>query len=319
MIKTVLILLIAALFVFVLLNILYKHTNAYYNGLIPYQALMNSVPTDIGFACFGSTYSLYAFGQLDEFNMNAFNFSGPAQSLEIDSALLHKFSGNLEEGAIVIFCLASCVSFYRYEMAPNKALYYKFLKPKEIPSYSLFDHIRCVFPLLGGNLLKKCVGIYINKSRKDSIYDLYSVETEVESDMNMKAMAEGWKKLFHLKDLKEQNTEPVNVINRVANTKLLHGMLNFCIEHKFIPFIVIPPFSARLNNYFGIDFINSSLWSLIEDAINGLNVKVLDYRQSAELQNNLQCYSDGGYRLSEKGSRMFIKKVLEDIKVNKEY
>lgn len=97
---------------YVVLNILYRHTESYRNRNVTKRRFLDGVPNNLKVANFGSNYMMYAFDNYRELNISGFNFSMPAQSLEIDEALLHQYSPHFSKGCIVIFGVAACVPFY---------------------------------------------------------------------------------------------------------------------------------------------------------------------------------------------------------------
>jgi len=274
---------------------------------------MGSVPEGLDLAFFGSTYSLYGFGAYDTLQINAFSFAMPAQCLEIDNALLQKHFKKMKSGATVIFCVAACLSFYRFSQVKNKSVYYSMLRPTEISGFSISALFKGVFPLWGRRIKSGFRIINDTKRFRDIYVPFEKYISPEQMDKNMKSMADGWITLFGLKNLKERDTSETNSANLSYNATILNGMISMCMQYQLNPVIIIPPFSSKLNQYFASEFLDNSLYSLIVKAKGDLKVPVLDYRLDKDFQSNFNLFLDGGFRLNRVGSRRFIKKVFEDL------
>ncbi len=304
---------IVGVIVLLLLNSLYRRSIAYKNTNVDILKFKNKIPENLKLVSFGSTYAMYAFNSYSNLNLNAFNFSIEAQSLEIDNILLRKYSSHLAPGAIVVFGLAACVTYYRYSMVTNKLRYYDFLNKNDIPDYSIIKALKHYFPLPLFHL-KRMVKSYIKQRELKDIYTNYP--SSLSQDMmkkNMKGMANGWISLFNLCDLKQKDNNSNNEQNKNFNTKLLRSMFEFCLSKGWKPIVVITPFSDILNKYFGDEFISFSLGDMVNKASENLDVEILDYRTHPSFQQDYNLYLDGGFRLNLKGSIKFVKLLLQDL------
>ena len=90
MVVVLLVILLLIIISIILVNYLYRKTNAYKNSLLVARNIINGVPEHIKFANFGSTYTIYAFNSYKELELDGFSFAMDGQSLEIDNVLLHK-------------------------------------------------------------------------------------------------------------------------------------------------------------------------------------------------------------------------------------
>ena len=298
---------------YIVLNLLYKKSNAYKNEQIPYSKYSTTIPDGLKLAIFGSTYALYAFDGLKDLRLNAFNFALPSQSLEVDHVLLQKYADRIAPESVVLFCLAACVTFYRYDMVSDRTHYYTFLKRNEIPTFLIKDNLKSLFPLYGKRI-KRALRIFKDEPVRNGIHgNLHIAISKKDAERNMKGMADGWISLFQLKNLKEADKHEKNICNQVINTSILRSMFQFCYERSWHPIVVIPPFSSELNHYFGNDFINCSLFKMIGEAKGGMDVPVLDYRTNKCFQQQDSLYIDGGFRLSKYGSIKLIRIMIDDL------
>lgn len=298
---------------YLILNAVYKRSVAYKNANLAINKFKGTIPSSLQLVNFGSTYAMYAFNIYEDLKLNAFNFSIDAQSLEIDDCLLRKYTSNIAPGATVIFGLAACVTYYRYSMVSDKTRYYEFLGKQYIPDYSYARALRNTFPLTMGRM-KSMVVSFLKGNEEKTIYSGYTSQLPLQKmEANMKGLADGWIKLFHLKDLKQKDNSIENNKNKDFNTALLRKVFDYCLNRGWKPVVVIPPFSGILNQYFGNEFVSGSLKAMIEESRMDLNIEVLDYRLCPAFQNDYGLYLDGGFRLNKRGSEMFVKMVLNDL------
>lgn len=313
MITVSIIIVLLILLGFILVNYLYKQTNAYRNQFLPVKKFKHGVPYNLEVVNFGSTYTMFAFNSYEELQLNGFSFAMDAQSLEIDNVLLHKYSDHIKEGATVVFGLAACVSFYRYSMTSNKALYYSFMKRSEFPSYNFIEALDKFYPIRLRTWKRIKSLVKDADEYSDVIQKFPPTCSDASASSNMKAMAEGWCRLFRLKNLKESSCDVANIANQEYNANLLKSMVSFCKEHKWKPVFVITPFSAELNQYFSDEFVNSALYKMMEPSVKEYKVPIYDYRRNESFQHDKASFLDGGFRMSKFGSRKFMRHLLNDL------
>lgn len=299
---------------FLLVNVLYKQTNAYKNQFLPARKQLQGVPYNLQFVNFGSTYTMYAFNFYDELQLNGFSFAMEAQSLEIDNVLLHKYADHIQEGATVVFGLAACVAYYRYSMVVNKDLYYKLLNKAEIPSYSTKAAIRHRLPIMPKTWRRIKSLIKDADEITDIVENFPLTCSEAKAQTNMKSMVDGWINLFKLNNLKEPTERKFNLDNQEFNAELLKNMIAYCKNRKWNSVFVITPFSAELNQYFDEPFVQSALYKLMEPSVKEFNVPICDYRTHEAFQHDKASFIDGGFRMSKYGSKKFMRLLLSDIK-----
>lgn len=274
--------------------------------------VITKVPNNLRLAVFGSTYAMYALNTFTDLRLNAFNFAMDAQSIEIDNLLLHKYASHISDGATVIFGFAACVTFYRYRMTTDKSKYYRIFKPKELPDYSFLNNIKRVISLTNiKNRLK--VALLGNPNTDYCIAPEEGCASREKRDYYLKSLVNGWIDLFGLQDLKEKDVSAKNQANMDFNTELLVSMVEFCLQHNWKPVLVITPFSHLLNEYFGKDFLDNSIRSMLGKVAAMYNIPYLDYQNTPEFQLDYSAYSDGGFRMSRYGSRKFTKLLLGDL------
>lgn len=309
------IVIVVLLAVYLLLNILYKRTNHYKNSMLMYRSFMKKVPDHIGFANLGSTYSQYAFNCYDDVWINhAYNFALPCESSEADLVKLRLFSSHLDKGCIVAITLAPCNTLYHWGQLDEGVKHYSFMPKSLKKDWSLRYFIRYHMPIFPFRI-RKIARIVFDTEYTEDI-------TDVSAGMNFskegiekraKKTAEGWMKMFGLKDLKTSVSNEGNMKSVQENGDYVMSMIDYCQANGFVPIIVIPPFSAPLNDYLSQEFIDSTLGRIFAEAAKR-NVRIYDYRTAEDFQNNPDFYVDGFFCLNKTGSVRFIKQLFADIK-----
>lgn len=270
------------------------------------------VPDNLQLVVFGSTYMMYALNSFDDFRLNAFNFAMDAQSIEIDNMLLHKYAANISEGATVIFGIAACVAFFRYKMVVDKSKYYDIFNPRELPDYTFVGNLKRV--LKPSNFKKRIkVALYGDLNTNHCIAQEEGYTTKETREYNQRSLVNGWIDLFGLQDLTNKDISSTNQANMDFNTQLLTSMIEFCLQQKWKPVLVIPPFSEVLNQYFSDDFLDNSIRAMLDKVVVTYDIPYLDYQKAPEFQSDYAAYIDGGFRMSKYGSRKFTKLLLGDL------
>lgn len=300
-------------FLYFVANFLYKRTNEYKNTHFESQRFVNGVPQNIKVANFGTTCSEFAFNNYDELGLAGFNFAITCESIEGDFEILKKYSSRFAPNALLfLLCVPPCLSLFRAEMIKHEFDYYRIL------GHGLWGNkmqcwIKDKFPLAPWNLFR-AIRIIKDVPSKDDLVDNYPLITNVnQASKNMDDLAKRWQLLFELNNLTAPTIDTINQQRLQKNIMLFEDMIKYCKEHGFIPLVVFPPFSKYLNRHFSDDFYNATLGKISEMAKTKYNVQVFDYRKTPDFQDDLTMYVDGGFRLSKKGSLIFIKRLLKEI------
>ena len=298
---------------YIIANILYKQTNAYKNTYFESQRFLNGVPNNLKIANFGTTCSEFAFNNYEELGLAGFNFAITCESLEGDYEILKKYSSRFAHNAIIfLLCVPPCLSLFRAEMIKHEYDYYRILGHGLLGNKIKY-WIKDIFPLAPWRIFRAIRIIKDVPPQKDIVDNYSLVTTNEQASKNMGELAKRWQILFELQNLTEATIGTVNQQRLQKNMMIFGDMLEYCKEHGFMPLVVFPPFSKYLNRHFSDDFYNATLGKITEMAKTKYNVQVLDYRKTPEFQDDLTMYVDGGFRLSKKGSLIFIKRLLKEI------
>lgn len=307
-----LLLVIILLFSF-LINSLYKRTEVYKNLNITRRRFLDGVPANLKIVNFGSNYMMYACNNYKELELKGFNFSMPAQSLEIDESLLYQYSDFFSKDCIVVLGLAACVPFYGYSFCSDPEKYYDIIKKKYLPVFSLKIWLKSAFVI---SLKKLRVMVKAMLKPVGTIREITYSQRQINDKEKIKALmknyAKGWEQMFHLKNLKDTNFESCHLDKLDESTKILKRMFSFCKEKGFIPVVVLPPFGEELNKYYSEKFISESLKKCIKNT--EINVPIFDYRVNQNFQRHPELFLDGAFSLNKHGSLKWMKMFLKDLK-----
>ncbi len=312
--------LFCALLGFLLLNWLYKRTNAYKNQLVTIKGYLDSVPDNLKLACFGSTYAKFAFNALDELNIQGFNFSLDAECLQCDKKLLEQYAEKLSPGCVIVFGLAACIACCKEEevVVFNYRQYFHVLDNKRLPKklvHSIKYRLGYYLPLAQN--IKRAIRIFFDVPLIKDVVERYPAFCPaLQAQKNMKGMAQGWIRLFHLPDLKQADLSEENNKRINTNATTLTEMITYSRKMGWNPIIVIVPSSAELNKYFSDQFIENTLLKMVNEVREVTDVSVFDYRKEGTFQHDSSLFVDGGFRMSKYGSLKFIRRLISDL--NKE-
>ncbi|SEW42011.1 hypothetical protein [[Clostridium] fimetarium] len=295
----------------IFLNQMYMKTNEYKNTQLDIQKYIEGIPYDLKFVNLGSTYAKYAFDTYDDLCMSGFNFALQSESLEMDEKILHHYVNNIMPDGIVVIVVAACVLLYKGQ--DDNLQYYKILSKENIPHYKLSKKIKSKYPLFFHP--KKIKKIIKDLKKMNSIYDNYPDILSVNnSQKEMDNLVKVWKKLFNLSDLRKSDLSQENRLILSSNCEVLKRMISYCIEKGLRPIVVIPPFSIRLNQYFSDEFNEKIIRDNIMEIIDEINIPFLDYQEDEMFQNSPELFCDGGFKLNNRGSQLFVKHLAFDLK-----
>ena len=292
--------LIGFLFLFLILlssiaiDFFWKKTNYYYNLRILYKSFIQK-KTNFKILNLGSTYAKYAFGTYEDLHINGVNFAMNSQSLFCDKLVLEKYLKNVQKGGIVVIPVVVCLMLF--DNNDNQKLIKQIFK-NHIPQ-------------------KKRIKMY-RKVVKDDLYKLRDIYDGdpcycLNCDSKLDSLEEIWLKLFGLNDLKEINLSENNIRTIKKNTVILEEIVETCLIHDLKPVIVTPPFSKALESRFSSEFKNVVLYKSINTIVEKYNVLFLDYQRNSELFEESGVYIDGGFCLNKRGSKLFLKKLMNDL------
>lgn len=306
----IIVLIVAFMTMFLILNMLYKRTNHYKNTTNQLQKYFKGVPNDLEIVNTGSSYARYAFDYSNK-TLNGFNFGLQPQSLSYDFRIINQYTTKLAKGCVVLITLPDLVfCFLDYNYDYNNTKYYYFLEPKNIIGFSKLKYlIRIIFPILSNK--KNILRIIKDEQPKDPYNQDKNLMTEAQISNDALSRVEGWKKEFNLKNTIDNNIP--DELEKIfdATISLVSEMIEYCLEHSFKPVILIPPTSSIINDLLSKEFMKKILYDNIEKA-NKRKVPILDYLYDERFQDYaLYINSD---MLNRNGRDKFTQVVFNDLK-----
>lgn len=293
------------------LDSLYKRTNEYQNTQIylkDFERLQNS---RVKICNLGSTYAKYAFGAFKELKINGVNLALPSQSLEKDWYILNQYIDRLEEDGVVIIPVAACLMLF--SDTPDSAAFCIILDKKHNPGYSLKKSIKVKYPLLANpkkaKVLLSDVGFHY-----EFLYDSQPVMMGQETaKQELENLVNVWKRLFGLNDFQSAILSDELKDKIAANQEWLRKIILLCKKKKKKAVVVTTPFSDELNLYFSDVFKNTVLYDPILYVCNCEGVLFMDYQQDPLFRKSPELFVDRGFRLNERGSKIFVRKLMRDL------
>lgn len=252
----------------------------------------------------GSSSALAAFDYSQYPQLKSANWAMAPQTLVADHEILRNYSCYLREGATVIIsiCPFSCLGGSN-DYLPDK--YYTILDIASIPhaSYARKQQILHIrnnpleyFPL---------IQLFVRKKKKNNkLCDELSLETDAKNRM------EGWKREFSIKHF----TDPLSIVNTDAyhdGISILKKMIDYCIERKFKPVVVMPPVSNALRIYFSEEMKKRNIDQFVQKATND-EAPFLDFFNDRRFDNS---HFRDAFLLNSKGAKLFTELVLKELEV----
>ncbi len=308
----ILIIFVVAFTLALLLNYLYKRTNAYNNQFVDVRKFSSAseIGNNIEIVNIGSNHPKFGLNY-DGLDIKGENWAVGPQTFEYDFTILRKYSSHLSPGAVVVVpvCL---LSFFLFRQI-NRGLhvkYYSFLEPSEIVGYSKFEYFsRYVFPLL---FHPKCLKSLIKDSAKDSRLllseNMCKSETDIEKDAQK--WIDGWNKEFGV-EIPHPVLNSRHKDNIEKSIGELRKILDYCLNNGFKPVVLVLPVTHYLSCKFTNEFIDNYVLNNISKA-NESNVPVLNYLKDERFTDTTLYINS--FFFNTKGRKEFTKQFVEDLR-----
>lgn len=281
---------------------------------------LQSMPKDCQVINTGSTPGFRAF-DYSYWNVRGFNLGFQPQPLYYDFETLKKYSNNICKGAKICIGVEEFKFFVDSYDEPSDHKYYLWLDGNQIRTYNrnkawLMRHAPIVLhPECALNDIKRLVKrvlIKIKSSLKTGSYDLgktSSPYTEEDDFRWAKKWADGWNKEFGWENGQKITSEQAETI--AINEKRLSDMVDYCIEHEWKPYLIVPSFSPNLTKLLSEDVLQEGLWKPLERVSKEKNIPLLNYYYNERFAD-YKLYSDA-LTFNEAGRRVFNRIVQEQI------
>lgn len=279
-----------------------KRTHRYKNSLGGADRL-KKVPDGIEICNVGSGPGLYAISYND-CKLKGFNFSTAPQSFEYGFKILKHFSRQIKPNAIIIIIIMCPLSFGSndaYKRRGYSDKFYGILPHSYIDNYSIVRHLKLAHPFMR-KILKKMTGILRRPNPLKA--------NEKNNELNI---IRGWKRQFHLKDLKD----PIQSINheQAFNEKinLLNDEIQYCYSNGWRPTLVIPPVPEHIREHISREFVNVFVFKNIEKVIeNNKDLRCFSYYDDSRFSEEM-FWND--VFMNEEGRAKFSSILFNDLEV----
>lgn len=295
--------------VYMVVNILYKRTNHYRNPDRDLENYRQGVPCGIRLANFGTTNSFYAFCAHNTLGVKSFNFALNCESVEFDVDILKHYAVHLTKGCVVILHLNFCVSMYRCNKLNESRKAWDVIPHGGQIKTSLRQRLAHLFPIAPWQC-KKALRLLIDVESNET--EAYKYVSASQSVKNAKEMAVCWINLFGLQSLQTGEIGEANQREVEFNTFKVVEFVDFCHKQGFLPVVACTPLGRDLNSYVSDAFGDATLGG-IERKMKERGVPFLNYRKDERFQSELSLFTDGGYKLSRRGSLKYMKILLADV------
>lgn len=306
---------IVAVFVLLLvLNSLYKRTNAYRNQFIDIGKFVNTANQKDGsfdVVVLGSNAPKFAFDFSDVSGLACGNWAIGPETFEYDFIILKKFAGKLKCGATVIWPVCPGKFFLdKFKGKSEFVKYYDFLSPEEFPDYSRRQYItEYKYPLM---FHPKRIIRLLKDAKLDTRLELdHNPMTNGEIEKDASWWIYGcWNPEF---DIDIENMAPLSEINRQAveyNIKILKEAIKFCQQNSLEIIFTYLPLTKDLSYYFSSDYVEKQMTRYVNKAIEGHHILLVDYMRDKRFQN--PNYYINSFFMNRTGARKFTTTFVEE-------
>ena len=258
------------------------------------------------FCNLGSSHARYALTYVN-IEKIGFNFALHPQNLRYDFNILKMYHKNINKGCIVAIFLPICIFFLnRYQHIQTNYKYYNFLDKKYIEGYNWITKILYLNrPLFLMPWKVKYVISDVSPSIADS-----SEHNETISNRQKQARERilEWNAEFGL-----LNRDTDQIPSEFKETiKILNEIIDYCIEKRFRPVLVIPPVSATMHEEIRKYNLNLK-WmvynQLTKDVLD--KAPLFDYFLTQEFDDD-SYYINADF-LNKEGRNRFTEKLINDV------
>lgn len=294
-----------------LLNALYKCTNDYRNKFVDTEKFRDdtSVPDGLQLVNLGSNHPKFGF-DYDGLDIKAMNWAVGPQSLEYDFAILRRECHHLAVNAVVLIPI--CVlNFFLYRHPFGEHLkYYGILPKDDIVGYSEQTRHKWIdYPLLFHSMKLKRLIKDVPDVRNRLLPDENPMTLE-QLEADALQWIDCWNREFNI-DIHELRLSEVNKLDIKRNIRLLHDMIQFCLDKKLRPVVCILPVSDYLGSKFSDSFVDNHILAYIKEA-NTMDCPILNHLRDNRFTDSSLYINSFFFNL--KGRKAFTKMLMEELK-----
>lgn len=297
--------------IFLSINEIYKKTNHYYNTCVfekKYFETRNY--NDITNIVTGTSNALAATATFQK-EGNYLILARRSQGISADLYLLNRCIDKVKKKTNVLLFFSPCVLLFEEEEKKNLERNCNSFSV-DLVHQSLLTRLKICFPLLFD--LRKVRYILFDEKRRKAFYpEKTETISATQAESKAKVLSNSWKNQFNIKDftIEEIQRNRQAVINE--NKRLLIKMIELCKDNEWNPIIVSTPFSKKLLDILGDEFL-SFFHKMIYDICQEQNVLYLNHLEDRDFVQSYSLFSDGCFVLNEQGSRIFMRKIIKQIR-----
>lgn len=260
-----------------------------------------NLPKKLDIINLGSTYAYYDFSYKDT-GLAGGNLANVPQYLDMDLILLRKYIKRVKMNGKVLIVLPDFV-FASGGGNYNRKVYYEVLNFCEIKNFSIKSWLKCVWKAAKEPFTHS----YKSADEKWKGY----IASREEKEQHAKRRVSDWEGKIGIPNVKtnEITKELYECIEE--NKNIVFRMIELCHENDIEPILVIPPVSEIMRSEVEAECLEVYLRNPIRQIVEQKSVRVLDYMNREQLSDeSLYLNSDC---LNEKGQKIFMKNILQDI------
>ena len=310
----VFIFIVAVLIFLLVLNSLYKRTNAYRNQFVDIGKFGNTAnmkDSSLDVVVLGSNAPKFAFDFSDVTDHACENWAIGPETFEYDFIILKKFARKLKRGATVVWPV--CPGNFFLDKYKNKSAlvkYYNFLSRDEFPDYSGRQYITDYkYPLI---FQPKRIKRLIRDAKPDTRLKLdYNPMTDEEIGKDASWWIHGcWNPEFgidieHMAPLSETNRKAVEY-----NINVLKEAIKFCNQNGLRIVFAYLPLTKQLGGYFSADYVETQMTQYVNDAVYNNNIPLADYMRDERFQDT--DYYINSFFMNRTGARKFTREFVNE-------
>lgn len=297
--------------IFLSINEIYKKTNHYYNTCVFEKKYFETRDyNDITDIVTGTSNALAATATFQK-EGNYLILARRCQGIGTDLYLLNRCIDKVKKKTNVLLFFSPCVLLFEEEEKKNLERNCNSFSV-DLVHQSLLTRLKICFPLLFD--LRKVRYILFDEKRRKVFYpEKTETISATQAESKAKVLSNSWKNQFNIKDftIEEIQRNRQDVINE--NKRLLIKMIELCKDNEWNPIIVSTPFSKKLLDILGDEFL-SFFNKMIYDICQEQNVLYLNHLEDRDFVQSYSLFSDGCFVLNEQGSRIFMRKIIKQIR-----
>ena len=310
----VLLFVVIVLIALVVLNCLYKRTNAYRNQFVDiakFKKLVTIKDQSLDVVVLGSNAPKFAFDFSEIKDCACMNWAIGPETFEYDLIILKKFAYKLKHGAAVIWPV--CPGKFFLDKFKNKSefvKYYRLLNRDEFPDYSKRQYItEYKYPLIfHPKRLKRLLKDTKTDTRLALDFNPMGIK-EIEKDASW--WIHGcWNPEFNI-DI--ENMVPLSETNRKAvkyNISVLKEAIEYCKQNGLRIVFAYLPLTRQLEDYFSSDYVERQMTQYVKEAVGDSDIILADYMRDARFQDT--AYYINSFFMNRIGARKFTKAFIEE-------